>query len=81
MERQPIAISFKDRTYVKEGYEDKIAKEYDMFRYLVRVKDIYDVSECDGESFYIPCWQVDLLSGDFIRVEYMQNLIVVFSKD
>lgn len=81
MKHDPVAIRWNNKLYYKKGYFEYLYTNFlDEMRMTEEVEDIFDVSESDGNTFYIPCWQIDFLNGDFIRIENMNNLLVIYSK-
>jgi hypothetical protein len=74
---------FNRKVYAKKENFDYIYQTYNdtLYSTIIEVEEIHDVSESDGSSFYIPCWQVDLLNGDYIRIENMHDLVVIYSKN
>lgn len=82
MKHEPVAIRWNNRLYYKKGYFEYLCDNFiDEMKITEEVEDIFDVSESDGNTFYIPCWQIDFLNGDYIRIENMNNLLVIYSKE
>lgn len=82
MKHEPVAIRWNNKLYYKKGYLEYLCDNFlDEMKIIEEVEDIFDVSESDGNTFYIPCWQIDFLNGDFIRIENMNNLLVIYSKE
>jgi hypothetical protein len=76
--QKPVCLYFNNENiYVVDEHEDYVVSNICLptLDYAL-VKEIRDVSECDGSSFYIPCWEIVLEDKSVIRIENMSNLVV-----
>jgi hypothetical protein len=81
MVHEIIALDFNGITYVRSDYEIYIIKNYDNFKNIHLVDDIFNITESYKQQYFIPRWQIDFLNGDYMEIENMNNVTILYSKE